>query len=198
MPAPTRIRICSGACAEAAAISASSTNFEFRLHPMQREVVAGSVNFPIARARDVLSMYAQYAATAPDELYLDPVLVLPARGAPGVVSLEVCYSGPQEKAEAALAPIRKLGTAGQGHAQGEGLCRRTARQRYRRFARHRLVPQGRLHLEDAGPTRFVDRRRHSGRPEPDDGAVLPALRRRGFAPGREAPPRSRSATPSPT
>jgi len=85
------------------------TNFEFRLHPMQREVVAGTVNFPIARARDVLGMYAQYAASAPDELYLDPVLVLPARGGPGFVSLEVCYSGPQEKAEAALAPIRQLG-----------------------------------------------------------------------------------------
>jgi len=85
------------------------TNFEFRLQPMQREVVAGTVNFPIARARDVLSMYAQYAATAPDELYLDPVLVLPARGGPGLVSLEVCYSGPPDKAEAALAPLRKLG-----------------------------------------------------------------------------------------
>ncbi|HEU5133682.1 MAG TPA: FAD-binding oxidoreductase [Steroidobacteraceae bacterium] len=85
------------------------TSFEFRLQPMQREVVAGSLNFPIARARDVLGMYAQYAATAPDELYLDPVLVLPARGGPGLVSLDVCYSGPQDKAEAALAPIRKLG-----------------------------------------------------------------------------------------
>ena len=85
------------------------TNFEFRLHPMQREVVAGFLNFPMARARDVLGMYAQYAATAPDELYMDPVLVLPARGGPGLVSLEVCYSGPQDKAESALAPIRKLG-----------------------------------------------------------------------------------------
>jgi FAD/FMN-containing dehydrogenase len=85
------------------------TNFEFRLHPMQREVVAGFLNFPLARARDVLGMYAQYAATAPDELYLDPVLVLPARGGPGLVSLEICYSGPQGKEESALAPIRKLG-----------------------------------------------------------------------------------------
>ena len=86
------------------------TNFEFRLHPMQREVVAGSVTFPIARAKDVLSMYAQYAATAPDELYMDPALVLQAGGAPGVVSLGVCYSGPPGQVEAALAPIRKLGT----------------------------------------------------------------------------------------
>ena len=86
------------------------TNFEFRLHPMQREVVAGSVTFPIARAKDVLSMYAQYASTAPDELYMDPALVLQAGGAPGVVSLDVCYSGSPGQVEAALAPIRKLGT----------------------------------------------------------------------------------------
>ena len=89
------------------------TNFEFRLHPMQREVIAGSVTFPIARAKDVLSMYAQYVATAPDELYLDPAVILPPRGGPGVISLDVCYSGPPEKAEAALAPIRKLGAPDQ-------------------------------------------------------------------------------------
>ena len=59
------------------------TNFEFRLHPMQREVIAGSVTFPIARAQDVLGMYAQYAATAPDELYMDPALILPPGGASG-------------------------------------------------------------------------------------------------------------------
>jgi len=85
------------------------TSFEFRLHPMQREVIAGSISFPIAKAKDVLGMYAEYAASAPDELYFDPALVLPPRGAPGFISLEVCYSGPAEKAEAALAPLRKLG-----------------------------------------------------------------------------------------
>lgn len=86
------------------------TNFEFRLHPMQREVVAGQVSFPIARARDVLSMWSDYAAVAPDELYLDPVMMVPPGGAPGVVSLEACYCGPPANAERALAPVRKLGT----------------------------------------------------------------------------------------
>lgn len=86
------------------------TTFEFRLHPMQREVVAGKLRFPIARARDVLSLYADYAAAAPDELYIDPFMVVPPGGAPGAVSLEVCYSGPHQNAERALAPIRKLGT----------------------------------------------------------------------------------------
>jgi FAD/FMN-containing dehydrogenase len=85
------------------------TRFEFRLHPFQRQVVAGEVSFPIARAHDALSVFAEYAATAPDDLYLDPALVLPPGGGPGYVGLEVCYSGPPADAERALAPLRKLG-----------------------------------------------------------------------------------------
>lgn len=85
------------------------TNFEFQLHPMQREVVAGEITFPMDRARDVLGMWADYAAKAPDELYMDPALFLPPGGAPGLVSLEICYSGPKQDLERALAPIRKLG-----------------------------------------------------------------------------------------
>jgi len=86
------------------------TNFEFRLHPMQREVIAGTLKFPLARARDVLAMYADYAATAPDELYMDPIMSVPPGGAPGGMYVEVCYCGPAKNAEAALAPLRKLGT----------------------------------------------------------------------------------------
>jgi FAD/FMN-containing dehydrogenase len=86
------------------------SSFEFRLHPMARNVVAGKLRFPYARARDVLRMFADYAPSAPDELYVDSGLALPPGGAPGFVSLDVCYCGPHEKAEAALAPLRKLGT----------------------------------------------------------------------------------------
>jgi len=85
------------------------TNFEFRLHPMRREVIAGTVSYPIARAREVLGMYSDYALSAPDELYMDPALSAPPGGAPGNISIEVCYCGPTQSAEAALAPIRKLG-----------------------------------------------------------------------------------------
>jgi FAD/FMN-containing dehydrogenase len=85
------------------------TNFEFRLHPMQREVFAGEISFPMERARDLLGMWADYAAKAPDELYMDPAVFLPPGGAPGSVSLGICYSGPKQDLERALAPIRKLG-----------------------------------------------------------------------------------------
>jgi hypothetical protein len=86
------------------------TSFEFRLHPMQRQVVAGTLTFPFARAHDVLRMWGDYAAIAPDELYVDPGLALPPGGAPGRVTLDVCYSGSEQNADRALAPLRKLGT----------------------------------------------------------------------------------------
>jgi hypothetical protein len=85
-------------------------NFDFRLHPMQRQVVVGQLVYSLARARDVLSMWADYAPVAPDELYIDPIMQRPPGNAPGSITLEVCYSGPQNNAEKALAPIRKLGT----------------------------------------------------------------------------------------
>jgi FAD/FMN-containing dehydrogenase len=86
------------------------TQFEFKLHPMKREVVAGSVLFPMARMRDVLTLWGEYAPAAPDELYFDPTVMQPPGNAPGMAMLQVCYCGPQADAEKALAPIRKLGT----------------------------------------------------------------------------------------
>jgi FAD/FMN-containing dehydrogenase len=85
------------------------TGFEFRLHPRQREVIAGTLTFPFAKARDVLSMWSDYAASAPDDLYMDPVIAMPPGGAPGSVSVEICYCGPEKDAERALAPLRKVG-----------------------------------------------------------------------------------------
>lgn len=85
------------------------TNFEFQLHPMQREVVFGNILFPMNEAKSVLNFYADYAASAPDELYLDGGIV--ARpGQPGVALMQVCYSGPMNKADRMIEPIRKAGT----------------------------------------------------------------------------------------
>ena len=84
------------------------TNFEFQLHPMQRTVVAGEMTYPIGRTKDILRIYADYSDRAPDELYLDYIMMAP----PGVdpfAMIHVCYSGPESKADAALAPFRKLG-----------------------------------------------------------------------------------------
>ena len=86
------------------------TSFEFRLHPMQRQVIAGRIVYPIAKAREVLSRFAQYAPEAPDDLALGVVVAHPPGGAAGIALFDVCYSGPQARAERLLAPLRDLGT----------------------------------------------------------------------------------------
>jgi FAD/FMN-containing dehydrogenase len=85
------------------------TNFVFRLHPMQRQVVAGNLTYPLGKARDLLAMYADFAPAAPDELYVNPSVFIPPGGASGAAQLEVCYSGPAQRAERVLAPLRKTG-----------------------------------------------------------------------------------------
>jgi FAD/FMN-containing dehydrogenase len=86
------------------------TTFEFRLHPMQRQVIGGPILFPLERARDVLALYAEYAPAAPDELQLDFFMSQPPGDAPGVAGIEVCWSGPESGAERALAPLRAIGS----------------------------------------------------------------------------------------
>ena len=102
------------------------TNFEFQLHPMQREVVAGSVRFPIARARDVLNMYAEHVATAPDELYFNPDPGATAgrrsRCRVGECVLLRTATGRRACARAAA----QAGYAGRRHHQGQRLCARPA------------------------------------------------------------------------
>jgi FAD/FMN-containing dehydrogenase len=86
------------------------TSFEFRLHPMQRQVIGGEIVFPFQRAKDVLALYAEYGPQAPDELQLDCAVVLPPTGQPGIAAFRVCWSGPPEGADRALAPVRRLGS----------------------------------------------------------------------------------------
>lgn len=86
------------------------TSFEFQLHEMRREVVAGSVVYPLSKARDVLTLYGEYGMEAPDHLYLDAFMAIPPGGADGVCGFSVCYSGPQNRTDRVLAPLRGLGT----------------------------------------------------------------------------------------
>src|SRR5690606_26245341 len=89
------------------------TSFEFQLHPMERQVLAGRILFPIARTRDVLDLFGELAPAAPDHLQLDCGMVAPP-DEPGVVGFSICYSGPPGGADAALAPGSRLGGAVQG------------------------------------------------------------------------------------
>ena len=69
------------------------TQFEFKLHPMKREVIAGSVVFPLAKAREMLTLWSEYAPAAPDELYFDPTVMQPPGNGPGMAALQVATAG---------------------------------------------------------------------------------------------------------
>jgi FAD/FMN-containing dehydrogenase len=85
------------------------TSFEFQLHPMEREVIGGTVAFPLSEAKSVLSFFADYAASAPDELYLDGGISSdPQQGSSAW--LHICYSGPKNQADKIINPIRNAGT----------------------------------------------------------------------------------------
>jgi FAD/FMN-containing dehydrogenase len=86
------------------------TSFEFALHPMERTVVGGEVMFPISRTKDVLKLYADFCETAPDDLYLDFIMLAPPSGTDAIAMIHVCYSGPEGRADSVLAPLKKLGT----------------------------------------------------------------------------------------
>jgi hypothetical protein len=87
------------------------TAFDFDLHPMQRQVIGGTILFPLSQARSVLGFYADYEGTVPDEMYLSGAISSNGSfsGQSGVGFI-VCYSGPPEKAEAILKKIRSAGT----------------------------------------------------------------------------------------
>ena len=74
--------ICFGPCAAAAATSASSRTSSSGCTRCSAKSSPAHL-FPIAKARDVLDLWSEYAPTAPDELYIDPVMVLPPGSAPG-------------------------------------------------------------------------------------------------------------------
>ncbi len=85
------------------------TNFEFELHEMQRTVVAGTILYPFALAREVCEVYRDKAANGPDELYCDLMIMSPMEGAAGMAGFEICYSGPESKADAVLGPLLGIG-----------------------------------------------------------------------------------------
>ncbi len=84
------------------------TSFKFQLHPMQRQVVRGRFSFPGSEAKQVLNFFAEYSENAPDNLYVSGGVAARANGLG--VSVSIIYSGPLDKAEDFLAPIRKAGT----------------------------------------------------------------------------------------
>jgi hypothetical protein len=92
------------------------TSFVFRLHPVSN-IVGGPVLWPIESSRDVMRWYRDFIPSAPRDLniWLGLHTVPPAPMFPEelhfrkVAFAVVCYAGPAEDAEEALAPMRELG-----------------------------------------------------------------------------------------
>jgi FAD/FMN-containing dehydrogenase len=94
------------------------TSFDFALHPVGPEIVAGLIVHPFDHARTLLGRYRDAMAAAPDDLAAwvvlrkaPPLPFLPAEvHGREVVVLAVCYSGDSAGADAALRPLRTIGT----------------------------------------------------------------------------------------
>ncbi|BDG04311.1 FAD-binding oxidoreductase [Anaeromyxobacter oryzae] len=94
------------------------TSFEFRLHPVGPEVLAGLVVHPLSRAREVLQGYREIVARAPDELACWGVLrkapplpfLAPEVHGTEILALAICWAGELEAGRQAVEPLRKLGT----------------------------------------------------------------------------------------
>jgi FAD/FMN-containing dehydrogenase len=93
------------------------TSFRYRLHPVGPQVVAGGVVHAFTDAPDVLRFFADFVATAPDELSVvastfraSPVLPVPPELHGELVTvLAVCYAGDPAEGERVLRPLRTFG-----------------------------------------------------------------------------------------
>jgi FAD/FMN-containing dehydrogenase len=95
------------------------TSFEFRLHPVGPNVLSGLIVFPFDQAKSVLTKFARFTETMPDDLNVwmvtrkaPPLPFLPegVHGKP-IVALAVCYAGDPTEGEKLIQPLRGFGPA---------------------------------------------------------------------------------------
>ena len=93
------------------------TSFEFRLHPVGPQVIAGLIVHPFSSAKEVLAEYRRLVAKAPDELCCwavmrkaPPLPFLPQEvHGTEVLVLALCHAGDPKAAEKAVAPFKAIG-----------------------------------------------------------------------------------------
>lgn len=99
------------------------TQFEFKLHPVGPDILAGLIVFPFDQAKQILNQYRDFVDSAPEELNVWVVL----RQAPPlpflpedvhgkeVIVLAVFYAGDAGQGEKLIAPLHSFGTAHGAH-----------------------------------------------------------------------------------
>jgi FAD/FMN-containing dehydrogenase len=94
------------------------TSFEFRLHPIEPTVMFCGPAYPETRAREIIPLWRDFMATAPDHLSGlvefstvpdDPAYPAEARGV-RVIALAAVYDGPADEGESVVRPLRDFGT----------------------------------------------------------------------------------------
>jgi FAD/FMN-containing dehydrogenase len=93
------------------------TSFEFQLHPAGPQVWMSVPIYPLERAREVMTVCRDYMADATEDLMVlgvywsAPALqeVPEAYQGKPVIILLGCYTGPMDRAEEALTPLRTIG-----------------------------------------------------------------------------------------
>lgn len=99
------------------------TRFEFRLHPVGPNVLAGLVVYPIDQARSVLTQYRAFAKTLPDEsaawivMRKAPPLPFLPESIHGkeVLILALFHCGDTEQGKTIFEPLRRFGTPAGEH-----------------------------------------------------------------------------------
>ncbi len=94
------------------------TLFEFRLHTVGPDVLAGLIVFPADEAKSVLRKYRAFVDTMPDELSVwvvlrkaPPLPFLPSSvHGTDILALPVFYAGDPAQGQALLAPVHAFGT----------------------------------------------------------------------------------------
>ncbi len=85
------------------------SEFEFQLHPFDRNVLSGLLVWPVAQSREVLDFYADWYLGLSDDMYVGPAMLTLPDGV-GVLAMEVVYAGDPATGEKELAPLRAIGT----------------------------------------------------------------------------------------
>ena len=109
------------------------TRFEFQLHPVGPDVLSGFIVFPFDQAKSVLTPFARFTETMPDELNVwmvtrkTPPLPFLPENVQGkvIVVLALCYAGDPTEGEKPIEPLRGFGAA---HGEHIGVMPYTAWQ----------------------------------------------------------------------
>jgi len=94
------------------------TRFEFQLHPVGPDVLSGLIVFPFDQAKSVLTQFARFTETMPDDLNVwmvarkaPPLPFLPEKViGKEIVALILFYAGQPTEGEKLIEPLRRFGT----------------------------------------------------------------------------------------